>query len=98
MLERSRFALRTPICHAWCLMPESPAFLLATSVEPNLSKSMQWLGSRTAQTFNERHGRSGHLYQGRFGSRLVEDDGYFLQLARYVALNPSRAGMCAAPE
>jgi hypothetical protein len=58
---------------------------------------MQWLGSCTAQTFNKRHERSGHLYQGRFGSKLVEDDGYFLELARYVALNPSRAGLCAAP-
>jgi hypothetical protein len=58
---------------------------------------MQWLGSCTAQSFNQRHERSGHLYQGRFGSKLVEDDAYFLELARYVALNPSRAGLCEAP-
>jgi REP element-mobilizing transposase RayT len=96
LLERtvSRFAL---ICHAWCLMPNHHHFLLTTQ-EPNVSKSMQWFGSRIAQTFNERHGRSGHLYQGRFGSRLVKDDGYFLQLARYIPLNPVRAGICKAPE
>jgi len=40
----------------------------------------------------------GHLYQGRFGSRLVENDRYFLELTRYIALNPSRAGLCRAPE
>jgi hypothetical protein len=58
---------------------------------------MQWLGARTAESFNRRHDRSGHLYQGRFGSRLVEDDGYLLELARYLPLNPVKAGLCESP-
>src|ERR1700709_1335866 len=47
LLERtvSRFAL---ICHAWCLMPNHHHFLLTTQ-EPNISSSMQWFGSQTAQ-------------------------------------------------
>ena len=79
-LERtvSRFDLR---CHAWCYLPNH-SHLLLTSQLGNLSRAMQWLGTCSAQTFNERYGRSGHLYQGRFGSKLVEDDGYFLELAR----------------
>ena len=95
LLERavSRFDLE---CHAWCFLPNH-SHLLLTSREGNISQAMQWLGGCTAQTFNKRHERSGHLYQGRFGSKLVEEDGYFLELARYLALNPTRAGLCKAP-
>jgi len=59
---------------------------------------MHWLGTCTAKSFNQRHARYGHLYQGRFGSRLVDDDGYLLELARYLPLNPVKAGLCTAPE
>ena len=95
-LERtvSRFDV---VCHAWCLLPNHSHFLL-TSRKANISPAMQWFGSRTAQTFNERYDRSGHLYQGRFGSRLVESDRYFLELTRYIALNPLRAGLCESAD
>jgi putative transposase len=95
LLERavSRFELR---CHAWCYLPNH-SHLLITSRLGNLSRAMHWLGTCTAQSFNQRHERAGHLYQGRFGSRLVADDGYLLELARYVPLNPVRSGLCAAP-
>ncbi len=59
---------------------------------------MHWLGTCSAQSFNRRHERSGHLFQGRFGSKVVEDDAYFLELARYLPLNPVRAGLCRLPE
>jgi putative transposase len=95
LLERatSRFDL---VCHAWCYLPNH-SHLLVTSQLGNLSTAMHWLGTCTAQTFNRRHERVGHLYQGRFGSRLVEDDSYLLELARYVPLNPVRAGLCRSP-
>jgi REP element-mobilizing transposase RayT len=96
LLERAlpRFGLR---CHAWCYLPNH-SHLLVTSEAGTLSRAMHWLGTCTAQAFNRRHERSGHLYQGRFGSRLVEDDGYLLELARYLPLNPVKAGLCDAPE
>ena len=95
LLERTvaRFELE---CHAWCLLPNH-THLLVTSQLGNLSRAMQWLGTCTAQAFNRRYERSGHLYQGRFGSRLVADDDYLLELARYVPLNPVRAGLCGTP-
>jgi hypothetical protein len=64
----------------------------------NLSRAMHWLGTCTAQAFNRRHERSGHLYQGRFGSRLVKEDAHFAELARYLPLNPVRAGLCRSPD
>jgi putative transposase len=89
----SRFELK---CHAWCFLPNH-AHLLVTSQLGNLSTAMHWLGTCTAQTFNKRHDRTGHLYQGRFGSRLVSDDSYLLELARYLPLNPVRARLCNSP-
>jgi REP element-mobilizing transposase RayT len=96
LLERvaTRFELQ---CHAWCFLPNH-SHLLVTSKLGNLSRAMHWLGTCTAQLFNQRHERSGHLYQGRFGSRLIQDDGYLLELARYVPLNPVRAELCSGPE
>jgi REP element-mobilizing transposase RayT len=81
------------LCHGWCFLPNH-AHLLVTSRQGNISRVMHWLGTCTAQSFNHRHARSGHLYGGRFGSRLVEDDRYLLELARYLPLNPVRAGLC----
>lgn len=86
----ARFELR---CHAWCYLPNH-YHLLLTSQLGNISKAMHWLGTCTAQSFNRRYERSGHLYQGRFGSRLISDENYLLELARYVPLNPVRAGLC----
>jgi putative transposase len=92
MLARTvaRFELR---CHAWCFLPNH-THLLITSELGNMSKAMHWFGMCTAQAFNRRYERPGHVYQGRFGSRVVTDDAYLLELARYVPLNPVRAGLC----
>lgn len=96
LLERAvvRFDL---VCHAWCYLPNH-AHLLLTSKLGNLSRAMHWLGTCSAHAFNRRHERSGHLFQGRFGSRLVEDDQYFLEPVRYLPLNPVRALLCSSPE
>ena len=84
-------------CHAWCYLPNH-FHLVLTSRRGNLSAAMQWLGTCAAQSFNARHARSGHFYQGRFGSRLVESDRHALELARYLPLNPVRAGLCHSPD
>jgi len=96
LLERaaSRFELA---CHAWCYLPNH-SHLVVTSKLGNLSKAMHWLGTCSAQSFNRRHERSGHVYQGRFGSKRVEDDAHFAELARYLPLNPVRAGLCRSPD
>jgi putative transposase len=54
---------------------------------------MRQLNGVYTQQVNRRHGRAGHLFQGRFKGILVERDSYLLELARYVVLNPVRAGM-----
>jgi hypothetical protein len=54
---------------------------------------MQWLGVTYTRRFNDRHARSGHLFQGRFKSILVQNDAYLMQLSCYIHRNPLRANM-----
>jgi hypothetical protein len=64
--------------------------LLLETPEANLSQTGQWLNVAYSVWFNRRHQRSGHLFQGRFGAVLVGGDGEWLEVARYVHLNPVR--------
>lgn len=57
----------------------------------NLSKAMQWLGLTYSGYFNARHHRSGHLFQGRFRSFMVEEGDYLKRLIGYIHRNPVRA-------
>jgi REP element-mobilizing transposase RayT len=79
------------LCHAHCLMPNHYHLLIETP-KPNLSQGMRQLNGVYTQAFNRHHGRVGHLFQGRFKAVLVEKESYLLELARYVVLNPVRAG------
>jgi putative transposase len=83
--------------HAWCLMTTHYHFLLGATRE-NLSKGLHWLNGVYAQRFNRRHERTGHLFGDRFWSSVVEGEHHFPAAARYILLNPVRAGLCSVPE
>jgi len=85
------------LCYAWCLM-DNHYHLLIQTPDANLSKGMRQLNGVYTQTSNRRHKRVGHLFQGRFKAILVDSDAYLLELARYVVLNPVRAGMVRRPD
>lgn len=80
------------ICHAYCLMTNHYHLVVETP-EGNLAQGMRQLNGVYTQTVNRTHGRVGHVFQGRYKAVLVEKDSYLLELARYVVLNPVRAGM-----
>jgi REP element-mobilizing transposase RayT len=82
---------------AYCLMGNHYHLVVETP-RPNLACGMQHLNSAFARWFNERHGRVGHLFQGRYHAVLVEAEPQLLELVRYVVLNPVRAGLCDRPE
>lgn len=83
--------------HAFVLMTNHDHLFVETP-EPNLSAGMQYINGSYASYFNRRHSRTGHLFQGRFKGNLIEEDGYFLQVSRYLHLNPVRANMVRRPE
>lgn len=85
------------VCHAYAFMTNHIHLLLQPGERVTISKLMQGLNTTYTKYFNRRHGRVGHLYQGRFYSSLVDRDGYFLEVLRYIHLNPVRAGMVRHP-
>jgi REP element-mobilizing transposase RayT len=81
---------------AWCIMPNHYHLVLET-MRPTLAHGMRRHNSTYAQWFNERHGRVGHVFQGRYKSFVVATDRYLLTLMRYVELNPVRAELVSDP-
>jgi REP element-mobilizing transposase RayT len=77
-------------CYAWALMPNHFHLLLRTGVVP-MAGLMRRLLTGHAIVFNRRHRRWGHLFQNRYKSILCQEDPYFLELVRYIHLNPVRA-------
>lgn len=71
--------------------------LLAQTTVPNLSQGMRQLNGVYAQWFNRRYGRVGHLFQGRYGARLVQADEHLLAAVRYIVMNPVNASICRDP-
>ncbi|MCX7635078.1 MAG: transposase, partial [Syntrophales bacterium] len=84
------------VCHAFCLMVNHYHLMIETP-DANLSKGMHHLNTTFCLAHNKRHQRVGHLFQGRFKSIVVDREHYLLELARYVVLNPVRAGMVTTP-
>ena len=81
-------------CASYCLM-RNHFHLLIDGDREGLSNGMRYLNGVYAQRFNRRHQLTGHLFQDRFYAGLVESDWHLLELGRYIALNPVRAGICA---
>ena len=84
-------------CAAHCLM-DNHYHLLARTGQPNLSRAIQNLNGTYARWWNWRHKRTGHVFQGRFGAQIVQDDRYLLTACRYIVLNPVRAKLVDRPE
>jgi putative transposase len=84
-------------CLGFCLM-DTHYHLLVEERELPLSRSMRLLNGRYASSFNERHNRRGHLFQGRYRDRPITDDAHLLLALRYVALNPVEVGQCNRPQ
>lgn len=89
--ERYQFYL-----YAYCLMANHFHLLLETLL-PNISRIMHYIKGSYTTYYNLRHRRSGHLFQGRFKSIVVDKNSYFLELTRYIHLNPVYAGLVQDP-
>ena len=85
------------LLYAYVLMPNHVHLLMEVGAVP-LSRLMQGLQFTYAQYFNKKYQAVGHLFQGRYKAILCEKEAYLLELARYIHLNPVRAGLVKRPE
>lgn len=90
----ARFAVQ---CLAYCLL-WNHYHLLVVPHEHSVSRLMQSINGTYCRAFNRRHRRVGHVLQGRFGSRIVDDSTYLLTVLRYIAMNPVSGGRVGRPE
>lgn len=84
------------VIHAFCLM-NNHYHLLVETPNGNLSDGMRHINQIYTQKYNFLHNKVGHLFQGRFKASIVERDSHLLEVIRYVANNPVRAGYVESP-
>ena len=73
--------------HAYCLMPNHFHLLLVPKEEKSLSRLMQWVMTSHVRYYHKNNKTSGHIWQGRYKSFMVEKDSYYLTLIRYIEAN-----------
>lgn len=83
--------------HAYCWMTNHVHLLVQVADQP-LGRLMQRVGTRFARAIQRGLHTTGHLFENRYQALLVDVDGYFLELLRYIDLNPVHAGIVAAPD
>jgi REP element-mobilizing transposase RayT len=84
------------VIYAFCFMPNHWHLVVQTR-GANISVVMAFVVGVYAQWWNRRHGRCGHVTQGRFKAQLIQDERYLAAACRYVMDNPRRAGLVKRP-
>lgn len=84
------------VVHAYCLMGNH-YHLVLTTANGRLAQGMRYLNATYSQYFNRQHRLVGHVFQGRYKAILCQRETYLQELARYVVLNPVRAGLVLHP-
>jgi putative transposase len=85
------------VLHCYVLMTNHYHLIVETP-EANISKVMHYINSAYTAYINIKRKRSGHLFQGRYKSIVVDANNYLLELSRYIHLNPVRANIVQKPE
>lgn len=83
--------------HAYVLMTNHIHLLISPTTASGVSSVLQAVGRRYVQHFNQRHQRTGTLWEGRFRATIVDTDQYLFTCHRYIELNPVRAGIARDP-
>lgn len=94
LLEENANKFRVAI-HAYVLMGNHFHLLLTPSTDAALAQTMQAIGRSYVRYFNDRHRRSGTLWEGRYRSTIVQAERYLLPCMVYIDQNPVRAGWVA---
>lgn len=87
---KARYAIKI---FAYCLMPNHFHMVVVPIQAEELNKGMQWLMTSHVRRYHRRYGTSGHIWQGRFKSFIIQEDNHLLTVLRYVEGNPVRAGL-----
>ena len=76
---------------AWCIMPNHFHLLVSPERADDLSRWMQWFMTSHVRRYHRFHRSSGHVWQGRYKSFIVQEDKHLLTVVRYIEGNPVQA-------
>ncbi len=82
---------------AYCLMGNHVHLLIRVQKEP-ISLVIKRIADSFVYWYNGKYERSGHLFQGRFKSEVIDSEQYFIAALRYILRNPVVAGLCNSPD
>ena len=82
----------------YCLMSNHVHLLAGVEESSNISRFMKRLGLKYFYHYKKKHNYTGHLWQDRFKSKIIERDEYLIQCGKYIELNPVRAGIVKIAE
>ena len=97
LLEKASNRERVEV-HAYCLMPNHFHLLLVPKEANSLSRLMQWVMTSYVRYYHKKNRTSGHIWQGRYKSFIVEKESYYLTLIRYIEANALRAKLVRRAE
>lgn len=83
--------------YCYCILPNHFHLLVKTRTHP-LGLIMKSLQTAYGVYFNKKYKRVGPVFSGRFKSIICQEDNYFLQVSKYIHLNPVKAGLCKNPQ
>ncbi len=81
----------------YCLMPNHIHLILEPKQANDLPRFMQGLTQAYTAWFNKKYKKTGHLWQGRFKSMVIQKDNYFIECVYYIEANPVRAELVSSP-
>lgn len=84
--------------YAFALMPNHVHLLIETTTTASISTIMHAINTAYAMYFNRKYDHVGHVWRGRFHSSIIDSENYFLEVMRYMDLNPVRANIAKRPE
>lgn len=70
--------------HAYALLPHAWCFLATPADDTGLGRMMQWIGRYYVPYFNQKYGRAGTLWQGRFKATVIDAQHYLVPCIRYI--------------
>lgn len=79
--------------YGYCLMPNHFHLIVRPELGRNLSRLMQWVMTSHVRRYHRHYGGSGHIWQGRYKSFMIQEDVHLLMTIRYTEGNPVRASL-----
>lgn len=84
--------------HHYCFMKNHVHLIVGLNQESDLSRFMKRVNLKYFYYYRKKYTYSGHLWQGRFKSKVIDSEEYLIQCGKYIELNPVRAGVVSSPE